>query len=187
LEAVLEVTDQKQSKTDVESVKGNRLYAQKKRDKVDGESVRNDILATYTVMCEDPINQSSGEKSAPKKQLKSSITDGIAGMQDLADKKHEETQQKLAIASKKLEFAEKKEERRSKNMEERFVLQHRRIDVQQQQQQQQQQYQSAQLQQVITQQQSSEAFNKMVVENQRLMMEIIAKTMGTASSASTGT
>jgi hypothetical protein len=51
LEAVLEVTDQKQSKTGVKSVKGNRSYAQKKRDKVDGESVRNDNLATYRIAC----------------------------------------------------------------------------------------------------------------------------------------
>jgi hypothetical protein len=151
--------------------------------KVDGEIVRNDNLAMFTAMSDNVTNWSSGKKSTPKKQHKANTIDAIAGMQDMVNKKHEAYQQRLAIACKKLEFAEKEENHRSKNMGEWFAIQHCRINVQQQQLAEQHQHQAALLQQVISQQQSSESFNKMVVENQRLMMEIIAKTMGTTSSA----
>jgi hypothetical protein len=150
LEAVLEITDNKQSKAEIGGSKGNRSYAQKKRDKVDGEAVRDENVTCFAMSVDQ--NTSSGEKIVTKKAKKISPSDSIAGLQEMAEKKHESTQEKLLIAGKKLDFAERKEERRSKDMVERFALEHRRIDTQQQQQQQQQQKQHQQQQLELQQQ-----------------------------------
>jgi hypothetical protein len=120
LEAVLEITDNKQSKAEIGGSKGNRSYAQKKRDKVDSEAVRDENVTCFAMSVDQ--NTSSGEKIVPKKAKKPSPSDLIAGLQEMAEKKHESTQEKLLIAGKKLDFAERKEERRSKDMVERFAL-----------------------------------------------------------------
>jgi hypothetical protein len=140
---VLEVTDVKQSKAKVGGSKGNRSYAKKKRDKVDGEAVRSENVMGFA-MCVAQ-NTSNGVQSVPKKVKKASPSDSVSGLQNMAEKKLKAAQQKIVMAGKKLEFAEKKEERRSKDMVECFALEHRRIDTQQQHQQQQQQQEDKKL------------------------------------------
>jgi hypothetical protein len=111
LEAVLEILDNKQSKAEIGGSKGNRSYAQKKRDKVDGEAVRSENVTCFAMSVDE--NTSSGEKIVPKKAKKASPSDSISGLQEMAEKKHDVLQQKIKIAGKKLDFAERKEERRS--------------------------------------------------------------------------
>jgi hypothetical protein len=209
LEAVLEITDNKQSKAEIGGSKGNRSYAQKKRDKVDGETVRDENVTCFAMSVDQ--NMSSGEKIVPKKAKKTSPSDSIAGLQEMAEKKHESTQEKLLIAGKKLDFAERKEERRSKDMVERFSLEHRRIDtqqqqqqqqqhqqqqleLQQQQQQQQQQYQNKQIELQQQQQQQQMQLQQQQIEmqrqqqqqqneTQRMLIEFLSKSVGGAAGA----
>jgi hypothetical protein len=84
LEAVLEVTNVKQSKAEVGGLKGNCSYAKKKRDKVDGEAVRSENVMGFA-MCVDQ-NTSSGVKSVPKKVKKASPLDSVLDLQDMVEK-----------------------------------------------------------------------------------------------------
>jgi hypothetical protein len=167
LEAVLEVTDNKQSKAVIGGSKGNRSYAQKKQDKVDGEAVRSENVTCFAMIADQ--KRSSGEKSVRKNAKKASASDSISGLQDMAEKKHEAAQQKIAIAGKKLEFAERKEERGLKDMVKRFALEHRRIDTQQQQQQQQQQHLQQQLE--LQQQQQQQQQQQLQIQQQHLQQQ----------------